>query len=120
MLQYLLFKDRSITIILPSGPITIPHTTVNYRPILQLLQKAAPDEQILSLLNTPTPDGIFSAYTYKDTLYIQHIAADYSTVYYMAGKGLDHVSATIPSTAVFQGSYASKEDLISDWPEYLI
>lgn len=117
MLQYLLLKDESLVIILPSGPITLPRDAVNYNIILKLLQTGAEYCNIKHLLNPETPDGIYKAYTNSSNLYIMHIRPNYTQHTYMAQ--LPHMNYAGP-TGTFQGSFGSEADLINSFPEYFI
>lgn len=117
MLQYLLLKDESLVIILPSGPLTLPRDAINYNIILKLLQTGAEYCDIEHLLNPETPNGIYKAYIDNSNLYIMHIRPDYSSHIYIPYLPHIHYAGSI---GMFQGSFTSEVDLINSFPEYFI
>lgn len=117
MLQYLLLKDESLVLILPSGPLTLPRYAINYNIILKQLQAGAEYCDIEHLLNPETPNGIYKAYTDHSNLFVIHLRPDYTVHTYMAQ--LPHMTYS-GYIGTFQGSFTSEADLINSFPEYFI
>jgi len=117
LLQYLLLKDESLVIILPSGPLTLPRDAVNYNIILKLLQAGTEYCDIEHLLNPETPNGIYKAYTDSSNLYVTHLRPNYTIYTYVAQRPNATYGGCI---GTFQGSFISEADLINSFPEYFI
>ena len=113
-------NNGSISITLSTGPITINANTLNYRPIKKLLESGkATEEQLTNLLSVSAPNGIFYALTYKNWLYIQHIdPKTYQSNYFSTNEHSPVYTIKLPCT--IEGAYASKEELLADFPEYFI
>ena len=108
-LTYLKLKDDSVVINLPSGPHTINPYTVGYKQIIEALNSDIQLSEFLPLLSPKLPNGIFYAYDVNNELLMVVIT------------GLNGTTLTsLPSNAIFLGAYASKEDLFTDYPEYLL
>ena len=113
-------NNGSICITLSTGPITINVNTLNYRPIKKLLELGdATEKQIKNLLSVSAPNGIFYALTYKNWLYIQHIdPKTYQSSYFSTNEHSPVYTTKL--SCIIEGAYASKEELLMDFPEYLI
>ena len=108
-LTYLKLKDDSVIINLPSGPHTINPYTVGYKQIIEALNSDIQLSEFLPLLLPKLPNGIFYAYDVNNELLV------------VVTTGIKSSTLTsLPSNAIFLGAYASKEDLLNDYPEYLL
>lgn len=114
---YLLLADGSLVIV-SSPTITLSPTSVNYPLIRRALLDGASINEVLPLVHPEAPDGLFYAYEYSNTILIKHIKLDYSTEI-LAPNG-DPVPSSVPSSAVYLGTYTSYDTLISSYPEYFI
>ena len=115
-LTYLKLKDDSVVINLPSGPHTINPYTVGYKQIIEALNSDIQLSEFLPLLSPKLPNGIFYAYDVNNELLVVVTTGESKSIKYLGGNSL----ASLPSNAIFLGAYASKEDLLDDYPEYLL
>ena len=115
-LTYLKLKDDSVVINLPSGPHTINPYTVGYKQIIKALTSDTQLSEFLPLLSPKLPNGIFYAYDVNNELLVVVTTGESKSIKYLGGNSL----ASLPSNAVFLGAYASREDLLDDYPEYLL
>ena len=115
-LTYLKLKDDSVVINLPSGPHTINPYTVGYKQIIEALNSDIQLSEFLPLLSPKLPNGIFYAYDVNNELLVVVTTGESKSIKYLGGNSL----ASLPSNAIFLGAYASKEDLFTDYPEYLL
>lgn len=115
--KYLLLADGSITILLPSEPMTIHPHSVNYRQIKAHLSANLPLVELMPLINIPTPNGIFRAYVDGNRLFVSHIDTNYVVNSYNLRTASVGV---VPTTATYLGSYTSEAELRQAHAEYLI
>jgi hypothetical protein len=121
-MQYIHLSNDSYILRTSQGMHTLERESFNFNKIKRLLSNNAEEEKILPLLQPPElPDGIYKAYIVpsKNDMYFVHITKSDKSVntnyYWLNGE---EAPDNLPSK--FAGVYASKEDLILDWPEYTI
>ena len=115
--NFLKMNDDSIVLLLSSGPTTINKDTINYRPICNLLQQSSTtEEEITKLLNVLPTNGIFKAFASPYYFSYTHIDKDFK----VHGEVLYNPKKLDTPNTEFKGSYASKEDMIADFPEFFI
>lgn len=123
-MQYIHLNDDSYILHTTQGVKNLNRKSFNFNKIKRMIKKGAAEEDILPLLITPKlPEGIYQAYIVPEeqAMYYMHIAEHpeegvVNTSYSLAGE---QKHFTVHS-ATFVGVYASKSDLIEDWPEYTI
>lgn len=121
-MKYIHLNNDSYIINTSKGIYTMTKESFNFHKIKRLLSNNEEEEKILPLLlPTPLPNGVFKAYIIKDTdqMFYEHIEQIQSKItnnyFWLSGIAIDP-----PNNSKFVGIYASKEDLILDWPEYTI
>lgn len=123
-MQYIHLSNDSFILKTSNGNMhTLTRESFNFNKIKRLLSNDAPEETIMPLLETPKlPNGIFKAYVNLNNtiMYYQHIKNNKdgtvtTSMHYIDGKLFDTAAHM-----KFVGIYASKEELILDWPEYTI
>jgi hypothetical protein len=118
-ISHIFLSDGSISISLPTGPVTIGPNSLNYRPIRKALLSDGDAETIVALLSETATNGIYYAIELNGSLYIRFIdPIDYSICHFPPSN-----DSTVPnniSKAKPSGAYTSKEALLADFPEYLI
>jgi hypothetical protein len=127
-MQYIHLNDDSFIIQTSQGTHNVSRTSFNFNRLTKLIRKEdVIEKEILDLLVTPDlPDGVFQAYLYKklDQLVYQHIrevgTGVVSAFFNIKGENFPVDSKTFKSTYTFLGIYASKEEVLLDWPEYVI
>jgi len=121
-ITYLKMNNGSLSINLSDSVTVLNPAAVNYNPILKSLEdNTATEESIKNLLNIEITDGLYYAIDYNGSLLLRRIDPKTFHVTYSTPdnkKILINVDAInkLPS----MGTYASKKDLIADFPEYFI
>jgi len=123
-MQYIHLNDDSYILHTSQGIKNLNRKSFNFNKIKRMINKGAAEEDILPLLVTPElPDGIYQAYIVPEehAMYYMHMTKHpqegvVHTSYNLAGEQ-KHFTA---HSATFVGVYASKADLVLDWPEYTI
>ena len=121
-MHYIRLSNDSFILHTSIGLQTITRKTFNYNKIQKYIVKGEPESKILPLLEVPPlPDGIYEAYKSNDQLLYMHTA----------NSGMQEVKDVktgrvqtldvedIEKNTEFVGIYASFEDLVEDWPEYI-
>lgn len=122
-MQYIHLNNDSYILKTSKGIHNFTRKSFNFNKIKKLIQKDAPEEKVLPYLKPPDlVDGIFEAYidTNIDKMFYKHIEEVNGNVYseyYWLGGEPDY---TDEPKEEFVGVYASKKDIIDDWPEYVI
>lgn len=124
-MQYIHLSDDSYIIHLPTGLVTLTRKSFNFYKIKKLIGAGITLEELTPLLVTPElPDGIYEAYLMPgttDMLYM-HTSTDGEqkliTLRENKEVTLEKCDKKQLNTG-FIGIYASLEDLMDDWPEYL-
>lgn len=122
-MQYIHLNDDSFVLRTSNGMSTLTRKSFNFNKIKRLLKKGAEEEKILPLLEPPKlPNGVFQAYldlSKKCLMYTNLYEKDGQVVHeFYLMDGTPYFFD--PNNSKFMGVYASKADLISDWPEYAI
>lgn len=123
-MRYIHLNDDSYIIHTSQGVKTLNRKSFNFNKIKKLVKNGAAEEDILPLFATPElPDGIYQAYLggeEKHYMCYSHITEGPEGVkelYYSLTSG---AQVSKKPEDKFMGVYASKADLIADWPEYTI
>lgn len=120
-MQYIHLNDDSYILHTSKGVATLNRKMFNFNKIKRLISNSAAEEKILPLLEPPKlPDGLYEAYLHQDTMYIKHTcdtADDCKITWNKAGS--KNLTDSVPD-AKFMGVYTSEDELIADWPEYLL
>jgi hypothetical protein len=123
-MQYIHLSNDSYILKTSKGIHNFTRKSFNFNKIKKLINKGAPEEKVIPYLETPKlTNGIFELYinTGIDKMFYCHIEEHngrvYSEYYWLGGEDEDYVDE---SKEEFVGVYASKEDIIEDWPEYII
>ena len=122
-MQHVHLNDDSYVIHTSKGMSILNRKTFNFHTIKTLLKKGADEDTILPLLKTPSmPDGIFELYLHQDTdtMLIRHILSDGIRVEWSRLNNIDTYCADEENTRKFIGMYVSEQDIMADWPEYLL
>lgn len=122
-MQYIHLSNDSYIIHTTKGTYTLTRESFNFNKVKRLLSNNVEEEKILPLLEPPVlPDGIYKAYVIPalSEMYYMHITD-------IPGKGVVKTYKNLSGNDIIGseldklvGVYASKEDLILDWPEYTI
>lgn len=119
-MQYIQLTNDHIILQTSGGPRSVTRESFNYVTIQRKLLKGCTEEDILPLLDIPElPNGRYKVYIDSSTneLVYKHYTNDYTTTC-LNLKG--EKSSYIKPTATFVGMYASIEDILEDWPEYVL
>lgn len=123
-MRYIHLNDDSYIIHMTKGMVTLNRKSFNFNKIKRMLRNDAAEGDILPLLTTPClNDGIYQAYLIpkENIMFINHLVETPSGM----ETTTDWLSRSSDSKfdkddIKFMGVYASKADLIADWPEYTI
>ena len=122
-MQHIHLNDDSYILHTSKGMTTLNRKSFNFHTIKTLLKKGAEEVDILPLLETPSmPDGIFELYLHQstDTMMIKHILADGTCVEWTRLNNVTVECDDVHNTSKFVGVYVSEQDIMADWPEYLL
>jgi hypothetical protein len=122
-MQYIHLSNDSYIIKTSKGAHTLTRESFNFNKVKRLLSNNAEESVVLPLLATPLlPDGIYKAYVVPsgNEMYYIHFKETPNQELLKECKQLDGSDATSSEADKLVGVYASKEDLILDWPEYTI
>ena len=123
-MQYIQLSNSYIINTL-QGTYTLTKESFHFNKIKRLLAKNVSENEILPLLKSPKlSNGVYKAYLILDTkemyyVHIQNTDIEIIQEFNML-NGTDFKEITDKQITEFMGIYTSKEELISDWPEYLI
>jgi len=121
-MQYIHLNNDSYIIHTSQGAFTLTRESFNFNKVKRLLSNDAEEDKVLPLLTPPElPDGVFKAFlTYSgEVMYILHYQEEDGTITTTC-QNFNGVNMAHSPDAKLMGIYASKEDLILDWPEYTI
>ena len=122
-MQYIHLNDDSYILRTSEGMTTLNRKTFNFHTIKALLKKGAEEEDILPLLKTPDmPNGIFELYLHQktDTMMIKHTTDGGVAVEWTRLNNETTVCHDEDGARKFVGVYVSEQDIMADWPEYLL
>ena len=111
-----LLNNGDIIFSLPSGPQYVTPRSFNYRRILNSLPITL-EELTPLLVVPPCPDGVFYAYQLVDDILIENISSTGINCTTLNGKPLVRNHQL---DLICLGTYASRESLVADFPEYFI
>lgn len=119
-MRYIHLNNDSYILYTSKGMVTLTTKSFNFHKIKNFLDKNVEEEEILPLLETPElPDGVFEAYLSKDNqMLYKHFSNDPKKQ--VRVLKLNDFGADSIEDLTFIGVYASKKDLMDDWPEYLL
>lgn len=121
-MQHVKLSNDKYIIQTSKGMYTLTPCSFNFNKIKKLINYNASEEEILPLLKTPElPDGVYKAYLIpsQGVMHIMHIKETPLDVIKLYTT-MDGTEINEPNDAKFVGIYASKQELIADWPEYTI
>lgn len=116
-MQYIHLTNDSYIIKTSYGVFPLTRKSFNFTKIKKLLAKGASEEELRPLFKAPSlPNGLYEAYLIdtNNTLYYKHITDTEVDVKSFNSKNPN------PSKGSFLGVYPSLEDLMADWPEYIL
>lgn len=122
-MQHIHLNDDSYILHTSKGITTLNRRSFNFNKIKTLIKKGAEEADILPLLSIPEmPNGIFELYLHVDsnTMLIKHMLHGGMTTNW---SNLNNVSTIInhqEAPLQYQGVYVSVEDIMEDWPEYIL
>lgn len=127
-MQYIQLSDDSYILNTSKGMDIITRKKLNFNRIKTLIDKGAEEPEILPLLETqPLPDGIIELYIHKEnnTLLLRKFSEE-SPEKPMCSSLIESKNPvninkhTIDRDLEFLGVYVSEEDIMVDWPEYIL
>lgn len=120
-MQYIHLNDDSYILHTSKGIATLNRKTFNFHTIKHLINKGVEECEVLPLLETPElPNGLYELYLSKDinVMHIKHIQKEGGVTWSSLNSAQVHdVSA---ENVTFVGVYANEQDIMADWPEYII
>lgn len=123
-MRYIHLSSDSYILQTSKGPVTLTKKSFNFHKIKRLMQNNATEEEILPLLKIPKlPEGLFQAYVDNENkMYYINIVETSSEILSQTFWLNGNPAMLLPDSQnnVFMGVYASKQELIADWPEYAI
>lgn len=128
-MHYIQLHDNSYIIYTSKGLKTIGNKSFNFYKIKKLLEKGGTEEQLNKLLEVPAlPNGVYEVYCIPevDKLYYVHSYMgkdDVLTIdknWLIEDTDLFMLRHINNNECKFVGVYASKEDIVADWPEYFL
>lgn len=128
-MRYIQLHDDSYIIHTSKGLKTIGNKSFNFHKIKKFLANGGTEEQLDELLITPAlPNGIYEVYCIPkiDKLYYIHSYTGndskltMDTNWLVENDDLFTLRNINHNECKFVGVYASKEDIIADWPEYFL
>lgn len=120
-MNYIQLEDDTLILQTRDGPKSINRDTFNFNKILKVLFSDDHDEDLLhKLLETPdAPNGIYKAYVKDSSLVIEHKLVIEGNVAHSI-TSVSGSPAMITESYTYLGSYVSKQELLEDWPEYVM
>lgn len=125
-MRYIQLSNDSYILHFSTGLHTLTRKSFHYNKIKKLIEQGADETTILPLLKFPDlPNGIFEAYEDTKTNKLQYIhinpAGIKTVVELKTGKKLSLTEEEEKQLQpFFVGVYTSEEDIIEDWPEYML
>ena len=122
-MQHIHLNDDSYILHTSKGITTLSRRSFNFHKIKTLIKKGAEESDILPLLETPEmPNGIFELYRHpnSDTLIIKHILNGGISVEWTNLNNVNLVLSVDEAPLEYMGVYVSEQDIMADWPEYLL
>lgn len=117
-MQYIKLSNDSFAIATNQGMYTLTRQSFNFNKLQRLLKEEVDEEKVLELLQpVDTKEGVYELFlTALNILYYVHYTGTDTQVKILSESTPD--SCTKKHTLL--GVYASKQDIIDDWPEYLL
>ena len=122
-MRYIHLSNDSYILYLSGGSKTLTRKSFNFNKIKNLINKGATEEEIIPLLVAPKiTDGLYEAYLILDQniMFIVHLIdtpQGFKRDIDYLGKDPNNLKM---DDSKCLGIYTSKEDLLTDWPEYII
>jgi len=119
-MRYIQLTNDSYVLYTPQGLKTITKKSFHYHKIQKLVRQGADADEILPLLESPLLlNGLYEAYLQDDKMIYLHTEENgiQKVVELMTNRLLGETLDE--TTAEFMGVYASLDDLMEDWPEYV-
>lgn len=123
-MRYIHLNNDSYVLYLSSGLKTVTRTSFNFHKIQKLISHGAEEQDILPLLEVPPlPNGIYKAYEIDGKMVYTHTSEH--GICTTKNLQTNRETSTHPEDdetldSNFVGVYASLEELMDDWPEYLL
>lgn len=120
-MQYIHLNDDSYILHTSEGMTTLNRKSFNFHTIKSLINKGADEDKVLPLLETPElPNGLYELYLDENNndMHIKHMKKEGEVNWSTLGSG--NPGAITADSGTFMGVYASEQDIMSDWPEYII
>ena len=122
-MQHVHLNDDSYILHTSKGMTILNRKTFNFHRIKTLLKKGVEEETVLPLLvTTSMPNGIFELYLHEDTdtMMIKHIINGGIDTKWSRLNNIDKAPSASAGDSKFIGVYVSEQDIMADWPEYLL
>ena len=122
-MQYIQLSNDSYVLYLSNELKRVSRTSFNYHKIQKLVKKGASEAEILPLLEVPhLPDGTYEAYKANTTtmLYLHTMVDGIQRLRILHNDRLQDMTRLEEKDVEYMGIYASLEDLMEDWPEFLL
>lgn len=117
-MHYIHLTNDTYVISTSKGIFSFSPNSFNFNKVKNLIKQNCDEKDILPLTEPPSlTNGLYKAYlTPKDTLVYTHFIDEVTfNTYDLKNDIID-----LPKHSTFLGIYTSKQELIEDWPEYLI
>jgi hypothetical protein len=117
-MQYIKLSNDSFAIATSQGMYTLTRQSFNFNKLQRLLKEETDEETVLELLQpVDTKEGVYELFlTALNILYYVHYTGTDTQVKILS-EGIPD-SCTKKHTLL--GVYTNKQDIIDDWPEYLL
>lgn len=122
-MQYIQTKSNEYVLHLSSGLVHLTSSSFNFQKIIRRLKENCREEDIVELLVPPVlTDGCYYAYEYPEHHMMKYV--------HVGNTGCVSINNLIPTSNggddipidedKLVGVYASLEELMEDWPEYVL
>ena len=121
-MKYIHLSNDSYVLYLSIGLRTFGRTSFNFNKIKKLVEEGAPEEEIISLTKIPDlPNGTYEAYLNKNdqVIYLHTPNTGVQVLKNLINGGSLGIGMLESDKNQFLGIYASLDDVIEDWPEFL-
>ncbi len=122
-MQYVQTNKNEYVVHFSTGLVSLNKYSFNFHKILKLLKADAAEELILPLLKTPVlPNGCYYAYEYpeKGFMTYTHVKNDGTTVAHYLNDTSNKTHPTQVLEENLVGVFASVEEIMDEYPEYLL
>jgi hypothetical protein len=122
-MQYIKLSNDSFAIATSQGMYTLTRQSFNFNKLQRLLKEETDEETVLELLQpVDTKEGVYELFlTALDILYYIHYVGTNTEVKILSDSSPDSPDCIVtPKVHKLLGVYTSKQDMIEDWPEYLL